>query len=104
MIDAGQLSASIVSATLTPVAYSNFATTSNGTLVIQVNDARETGDGWSVSVSASDFEYSGISPNGSDIPASGFSVVSTGTPVVLLGQGIGVGGPYSDFECDRNVG
>jgi len=99
VINTGQLSASILSATLTPVGYSNFTTTSNGTLVIQVNDDRETGDGWSVTVIASDFQYNGILPIGSDIPASSFSVVSTGAPIVLIGQGIGVGGPYSDANA-----
>src|SRR5262249_22319321 len=85
----------IASAQLSPVTYSGTQRSNNGTLVLTVTDQRGTADGWTVTVTVSDFTYSGPSPVAANIPASSFSVTSAHTPTVTRGQTIDVtGGPY----------
>src|SRR5690242_4146700 len=73
----GQLSASVANATMQPVAYSNTAGLTTGSLVLSVSDPRGTSVGWSVTVQSSDFVWGGTgNANAHNIPATGFSITS----------------------------
>ncbi len=94
-VTGGSLTASIASAQLSPVAYSTTERSNTGVLVLTVTDQRGTADGWSVSLSVSDFTYSGVSPVAADIPAASFSITSAQGPTVVRGQVINpTDGPY----------
>ncbi len=97
-ITGGTLTASITAASLTSVTYSNVLQTNTGALTLNVSDARGTSQGWNVTVSSTDFIYQvgGPSANPSNIPATGFSVVTPATPVMVAGQAVdGTNGPVA---------
>jgi hypothetical protein len=100
----GPLTASIVSASLSPVIYSNEANTSSGQIVIMVNDRRGTLAGWSVTLSSSDFLYSGESTAGSGLPNNLLAITSASQPTGVTGQPIGTGGPYANPGAPGNFG
>jgi hypothetical protein len=83
---AGSLYASVSSATLQAVQYSNTQSSSTGALDLTVNDPTGTSAGWNVTIQSSNFVYSGSSPSGQNIPASDFSITSVGTPQMTAGQ------------------
>jgi hypothetical protein len=90
------ITASIASATLAPLPYSNSEQINNGTLTLSVNDARGSSAGWSVQVLSSDFIYQGTSATGADIPAANFSITNSNAPTLVAGQPIdATGGPYA---------
>jgi len=86
VITGGSLTASIADATLTPIAFSNEAGTSTGMLQVEVNDARGTDDGWSVTIQSTG-GFSGTDDGindvtGKTIPAAGFAITGyDGSPV-----------------------
>lgn len=84
----GALTASVTQISLAPVIYSESARTNSGSLVLTVTDQRGTADGWTVSLSVSDFAYSGPSPHGTAIDASSFSITVANGPVFVSGQAI----------------
>jgi hypothetical protein len=93
-VTAGNLTASVASATLAPVTYSDSPRTSAGVLTLSVSDRRGTFEGWSVSLSVSAFAYSGVSPTGTAIPASALAVTTANAPIVSFGQAVDpVSGP-----------
>jgi hypothetical protein len=89
----GVLIASAADLVLPPVEYSNNAQVNAGQITLNVADTRGTGAGWSVTVSAGAFEYSGVVPTQPDIPAANLTLTSAGAPVYISGQPIGAGGP-----------
>ena len=98
VITGGSLTASITAATLTSVTYSNVLQTNSGSLTLNVSDARGTSQGWNVTVSSSDFVYQvgGPSANPTDIPATGFSILTPGAPSMVAGQAVdGSNGPVA---------
>jgi hypothetical protein len=98
------ITASIASAVLPPVPYSNAEQVNTGTLTLTVNDARGTAAGWSVQILSSDFVYQGGSAAGDDIPASNFSVTDANAPTLIAGQPINAtGGPYAVDEGALNT-
>jgi hypothetical protein len=99
-ITQGAFTASVADATLSTVAYSNTAVTSNGVLTLTAEDSRGVGTGWTVTISSSDFDYQGSSPLGEDIPVTGFQTTGFGTVSVVAGQAdplptVGTGGTFS---------
>lgn len=105
VITGGSLSASVANASLTPLAYSNTAQTSTGTLALSVSDARGVGTGWNVTIQAGDFVYSGSSPLGQAIPASGFQTTAAGTVTVVAGQAapLPTAGSFGALNAARTV-
>jgi hypothetical protein len=89
----GSLTASIAGATLPAVTYSEAAHSNSGTLVLTVTDQRGTAEGWSVTLTMSDFVYSGESPIGANIPAGNFRVTAAGAPTATRGQAVSGSGP-----------
>jgi hypothetical protein len=93
----GSLSASVANATMSSVSYSNTAGSSTGTLDLSVSDPRGTSLGWNVTIQSTDFVRTGsllTNTNAHDIPVSGFTIVSLGTPVATAGQAVdATGGP-----------
>ena len=92
-ITSGTLTAYIDDAALNDVAYSNNAGLTAGTLLLTVDDARGTSEGWNVSVSSTDFVYGGSSPTGFDIPNTGFSITTANAPTTSAGDNVNV--PYA---------
>jgi hypothetical protein len=92
---AGALTASAVDLSLPPVAYSNNDQVSSGRVTLVVTDTRGTGSGWSVTVTASAFVYSGLAPAQPDIPAGSLTLTGAGAPIYVSGQPIGAGGPVA---------
>lgn len=82
----GSLGAYVDSATMGAVNYSNSAGSTTGTLALHVTDPRGSAAGWNVTIQSGDFAYSGASPIGQAIPASGFTMTSLGTPTVVAGE------------------
>lgn len=102
--NAGDLSAVVADATMSPVAYNNEAQGSTGNLVLSVDDGRGTSEGWHVTISSSDFVYGGASTLGIAIPATGFVITTPGTPVLVLGQPVdGTGGPNAGIGGSLNA-
>jgi hypothetical protein len=100
VITQGTLTASVTDATMTPIAYSNTAGLTTGTLSLTVDDSRGVGTGWGVTIASSDFDYQGTSPIGIDIPNTGFQTTGFGTLTVNAGQAAppptaGTGGVFS---------
>lgn len=90
------ITASIATAVLDPVAYSNVEQLNTGILSLSVDDARGSSAGWSVQVLSSDFVYQGTSATGAGIPAANFSITSSNAPTLVAGQPIdATGGPYA---------
>jgi hypothetical protein len=89
----GSMSASLSNATFNPLPYSNNAQVNSGQLVLTVTDPRGTAAGWSVSIVAGPFVYSGTAIGQSSIPAANFALTATGAPTTVSGQPIGAGGP-----------
>lgn len=83
---AGSLGAYVDNATMGSIAYSNSAGSTTGTLNLHVTDPRGNAAGWNVTIASGNFAYSGASPIGQAIPASGFTLTSLGTPSVVAGQ------------------
>lgn len=84
-------SASVANLTLSDVLYSHAAQSSSGTMTLTATNDATTG--FSVTILASDFAYSGLY-SGSPIPAANFSITSAGTPAVTTGQAVDpTGGP-----------
>lgn len=84
-------SASVANLALADVVYSHATQSSSGTMTLTATNDATTG--FSVTILASDFAYSG-SYGGSPIPAANFSITSAGTPVVTTGQAVDpTGGP-----------
>lgn len=93
----GNLTASVADATMQPVQYSNTQGLTTGELVLSVNDPRGTSVGWSVTIQSGSFVWGGSgNANAHNIPATGFSITSVGTPVMTAGQAVGVGGPRAE--------
>lgn len=99
-ITSGSLTASIADLDLGSVSYSHTSQNMNGTMALTVDDQTGTGDGWNVTVQASNFIYSGTN-NGSDIAASNFALGTIANPVHVAGQAIdGTNGPLADNGND----
>ena len=93
VITAGTRSASVANLTLDSVAYSHSAQTSTGSMTLTADDSTGTGLGWNVTIQSSEFVYSGGN-DGTNIPASNFSLTSAAEPVATAGQAVsGIGGP-----------
>lgn len=93
-VDGGSLTASVSSVTMTPVGFSSADQTNTGTMTLTLVDQRGTLEGWSVTLSASDFAYTGVASGAIDIPAGAFSIQSAGNPIYVRGQAInGANGP-----------
>lgn len=91
----GSLSASIASAAMTPINYSNTLVTTTGGLNMSVSDPRGTAAGWNVTIASTAFVYGGSSTIGQDIPSTGFSITAVGSPVFVAGQPINTSGPLA---------
>jgi hypothetical protein len=100
----GPITASVSSASLTTLGYSNTASTSTGQIVIAINDRRGTLAGWSATITVSDFDYAGVSPAGSDIPNEQFAITAAAQPTVNSGQPIGAGGPAAGPNATGSLG
>jgi hypothetical protein len=72
---------------MSAVEYSHDEQVQTGTMALTVDDCTGTGAGWYVTIQSSDFVYTGEN-NGTDIPASNFSITSAGVPQDLWGQAI----------------
>lgn len=84
-------SASLTDLDLPAVSYSHDPQSSGGTMTLTATNDATTG--FSVTILASDFAYSGIY-GGSPIPAVNLSITSAAAPVVTTGQAVDViGGP-----------
>ncbi len=81
----GGLSASVANLTLPSVAYENATHDVTGTMVVTADDSRGTALGWSVTIQASDFVYTGANA-GTDIPAANFALTSAEQPTLIAGQ------------------
>ena len=68
-----------------PVGYENATHDVTGTMVLTADDSRGTSLGWSVTVMASDFVYTGAA-GGTDIPAANFALTSAEQPTLITGQ------------------
>jgi hypothetical protein len=98
------ITASVASAVLDPLPYSNLQQVNTGSLTLSVDDARGTSAGWSVQILSSDFVYQGTSVSGADIPAANFSITSSSAPALVSGQPIdATGGPYAVDDGALNV-
>jgi hypothetical protein len=93
----GSLTASIANAEMADIAYSHAALVdTSGSLTLSVSDKRGTSAGWTVSVSSTDFVYSGSSFNADPIPNTEFSITTANAPGHSAGQAIdGTGGPFA---------
>lgn len=95
-IDGGSLTSSIADLDLGAVNYAHTSQNMNGTMALTVDDQTGTGDGWNVTVVASDFVYSGAN-DGAAIAATNFSLGTIGTPAQVAGQAVdGTDGPVAD--------
>ena len=84
IISGGGLSASVEDLILPPVGYQNADHDVSGTMVLHMDDSRGTSLGWSVTIQASDFVFSGAALN--DIPAANFALTSAEQPIWNAGQ------------------
>ena len=85
----GGLSASVADLTLPSVAYENATHDVTGTMVLNMDDSRGTAAGWSVTIMASDFVYSGADVGlDNDIPAADFALTSAEQPTWIAGQAV----------------
>lgn len=91
----GNISASVASATLAPVTYSDAQQSSAGTLNLSVSDPRGTAEGWYITLASSNFVYTGSSSIGQPIPKAGFVLGTPGSPVYVSGQAIQPTGPVA---------
>ena len=91
----GTFTASIASASMNTITYSNTAITTGGTMTMSVIDGRGNSAGWNVTIAASDFDYVGASSIGIDIPNDNFSITATDNPGYVTGQPIQVTGPVA---------
>ncbi|MEZ4523752.1 MAG: WxL domain-containing protein [Thermomicrobiales bacterium] len=92
-LSGGNRTATITDANMSGLTYSHEAQTNDHNLTLTVSDASGTGEGWNVTVQASNFIYSGIY-NGSDINASEFEITTANSPQYNSGQAIdGSNGP-----------
>ncbi|MCU1568605.1 MAG: hypothetical protein JWQ56_3542 [Pseudarthrobacter sp.] len=111
-VTGGLRTASFADASLTPVATSHSATTSNGSLVLTADDSTGTGAGWTVTASVSDFAYSGVHSGGTDISAANFTIAPSTVSSVAgqdtTGLTVGAGGsldtPRTVLSADVNSG
>lgn len=97
----GELTASVKDAGLETISTSNVDVTTNGTLLLNVDDPRGTGEGWNVTLASSDFVYDNSSPGGQDIPSKNFAIAKVGDPIYVAGQPINEKGP---LRVDGGVG
>ena len=81
----GGLSASVANLNLPSASYQNAPQNVTGTMTLTADDSRGSSAGWSVSIEASDFVYSGAN-GGTDIPAANFALTSAQQPTALAGQ------------------
>ncbi len=81
----GGLSASVADLILPSVQYENATHDVTGTMVLTADDSRGTSLGWSVTIMASDFVYTGAA-GGIDIPAANFALTSAEQPTWIAGQ------------------
>lgn len=86
--------------TLSAVAYSHAEQTSPGTMVLSVEDATGTDEGWNVTIESSDLGYTG-DHNGENIPASQFTLTEASSPVVVFGDETAA--PKVPGELEANV-
>ncbi|MEA2677854.1 MAG: WxL domain surface cell wall-binding [Chloroflexota bacterium] len=81
----GGLSASVANFAFPDVAYQNAAHDVTGTMTVTADDSRGSSAGWSVSIQASAFVYTGAAA-GTNIPAANFALTSAQQPTMLAGQ------------------
>ena len=86
IIAGGGLSASVENLILPPVGYQNADQDVPGTMVLHMDDSRGTSAGWSVTIMASEFVYSGAASN--NIPAANFALTSAEQPIWIAGQAV----------------
>jgi len=86
-VTAGTRTASIANLNLGNVAYSHASVAKAGAMKLSADDSSGTNLGWSVTVLASDFAYSGAY-SGSAIAASNFGITSAANPVRNAGQAV----------------
>jgi hypothetical protein len=92
-LNSGSLSTGLTNLSLAAATYAHADQNADGTMTLNADDKTGTGDGWNVTLVASDFIYSGAN-NGTDIPAVNFSLTSAATPVSTAGQAVdGTHGP-----------
>lgn len=84
-ITGGARTVSLSDLTFPSVSYSNEDQTTSGTLTLNVADESGTGEGWNVTLQASDLAYTGAL-NGDDIPAGNLEVTSANPPSWESGQ------------------
>ena len=89
----GTFTASIASASLNTIAYSNTAVTTTGNLGMSVDDGRGSSAGWNVTVASTAFGYVGASAIGQAIPAANFAITATDDPAYVAVQAIQPTGP-----------
>lgn len=91
----GTFTASIASASMNTISYSNTAVTTAGTMNMSVDDGRGNSAGWNVTVASTDFDYAGASTIGIDIPNDNFAITATNDPAYVAGQTIQPTGPVA---------
>jgi hypothetical protein len=89
----GVLTASAIDLALPSVEYSNDPQVTSGRITLAIADTRGTGAGWSVTVSAGPFVYSGVASFQPDIPAGNLALTGAGSPVYVSRQPFGARGP-----------
>lgn len=87
-LNAGTLTSSIASTSLTAVNYSHSAQFQTGSMTLTADDSTGSGEGWNVTVQSSDFVYSGSATDATDIPAVNFSITTANAPSKTAGQAI----------------
>jgi hypothetical protein len=77
------VTASLTGSTLPPVSYSLTARTNTGSATLQVGNPGGC-TGWSVSISGTDFRYSGVAPNQASLPVGNLRVTAPGKTALQL--------------------
>lgn len=86
----GHLTYSISNGTMAPIAFDYTGSqnaVADGSVMLTVDDARGTREGWSIDLEASAFAYDGQAPGNNDISAGNASVIPN-SPSLLAGEGM----------------
>jgi hypothetical protein len=84
-LNGGSLSTGLTNLSLAQANYAHADQNADGTMTLNADDKTGTGEGWNVTLVASNFVYTG-DYSGTNIPAANFSLTSAATPVKTAGQ------------------